>query len=59
MYTYAYIHAIAINEKGGHESEGEQGVVYEKVWREEREERNEIILSQKFKRKTIKRNLGN
>lgn len=31
-----------INEKGGHEIEGEWGGVYERVWREEGEGRNII-----------------
>ena len=33
-------------------------MIYGKVWREEKEERNVIILSQKLK-KTIKRNVSN
>lgn len=48
--TYIYMHAIKINEKRGYKFEGEWGGLYKRVWREERERRNVIILqSQKLK----------
>jgi hypothetical protein len=38
------MHTITIDEKGGHEPEGEQGGLNRRVWREVREGRNIIIL---------------
>lgn len=37
------MHVIVINEIKGHGSEREEGRVYEKVWRQEKEERNNGI----------------
>lgn len=36
--------AVTISEERGHEFEWEQGEMYERVWRGEREVRNVIIL---------------
>jgi hypothetical protein len=37
------MYAITISKKRGYKFEGEQGVVYEKVWREQTEGRNAVI----------------
>lgn len=42
VYTNTYMHAITIDEKRGHEFEGDQEGVYERVWREEGEGRNVV-----------------
>lgn len=43
FYTHARTHACNINEKRDQEFEREHGEVYGRVWRQEREERNDII----------------
>lgn len=47
------MHKIIIINKGDQEFEGDQGGVFKRVWKEEREGRNVIIIS---KRKTQNRN---
>lgn len=47
-YTYKHLHKITISEKRGYELEGEQGGIYGKSWREEREGRNAIISQNKY-----------
>lgn len=37
LYTDIYVHAIKMNEKRNPEFEGEQGGIYGRVWRKERE----------------------
>lgn len=34
MYVYTYIHIITMSERRGHELEGKQGGVYDRVWSE-------------------------
>lgn len=56
MYTHTYIHTT-ISEKGGHEFGRDQGGVYERVWREERERRNEVIIMSKILNKKSKQTI--
>lgn len=47
MYIYtciAYMHAITISEKRGHELEGKWGGAYESIWWEERVRSNAALL---------------
>jgi hypothetical protein len=43
------MHAITINKRRGHEFYGEQGGVFGRVYRGEREGRNAIIIYKKIK----------
>lgn len=43
-YTYSYMHTMIIMNKRDQEFEGDQGGVFKRVWKEEREGRNVIIL---------------
>lgn len=45
MHTHTYLQQLV--KKGGHEFGRDQGGVYERVWREERERRNEVIIMSK------------
>lgn len=45
------MHLTTINEKIGHEFE--KGRVYERAWKEEREERNGVIIISKSKIKRV------
>jgi hypothetical protein len=38
------MHTIRVREKRGHQFEGEQGDIYGRVWRKEREVRNFVII---------------
>lgn len=44
VYTYKYMRAITINKKEVINLKKGQGEVYEEIWREEKKERNVIIL---------------
>lgn len=46
--------SVRINEKGGHEYEREQGVVYVRVFREEREMESDMYYNIKNKRNNFK-----
>ena len=51
MFVYLCIDVYACNHnrKRGRNFEREQGRIYGKVWREEREERNDVIIISKIK----------
>lgn len=43
MYRLAYVYLTIISEKGGHEFEGKQGRICERVWSEETQDINCVI----------------
>lgn len=43
IYVYTYMHITTINVKRGYEVERDRGV-YERLWREERRGRNDVII---------------
>lgn len=42
--TFTYVHVISMNGVGGYVFEEEPGEMYERVWREEVEGRNDVII---------------
>ena len=52
---HTYLHATTIKEKRGHEFEWQQGGVYGRVWTEEREGGNDVIITSKNETKTKKK----
>lgn len=47
IYTFMHIYVTKINEKGGHKLKRKHGGIYGKLWREEREGDNDVILFKK------------
>lgn len=50
---YTYMHVIAINEKGSHEFERKRRGVYERTWKEQKEEMMLLCHNLKYRRKKI------
>lgn len=50
IYRYTYMYVATSNDRRGHEFEREQGGLYGRLWRKEKEGGNHIIYFQKIRK---------